>query len=224
MFVIQQKVTSVFGCVDSANKNIYVIRPILDIAITGDSSYISGNYFHIVAKIANLGTRQIDSVSIEGRLADGTNVLEKYVSLIPTGAAGVQWYTFHASFLISSASKIDYYCIKVINPNGEADDFPANNEKCFSRIKELAIINPYPNPFTDQLIVRVILPFEDDLKLDLVDQSGKTLMSIPQNKSPKGLNEFKLDLSSYSDGIYSILIQFREEQVVRQVIKNSQVK
>jgi len=224
LFVIQQKVTSVFGCVDSANKNIYVIRPILDIAITGDSSYISGNYFHIVAKIANLGTRQIDSVSIEGRLADGTNVLEKYVSLIPTGAAGVQWYTFHASFLISSASKIDYYCIKVINPNGEADDFPANNEKCFSRIKELAIINPYPNPFTDQLIVRVILPFEDDLKLDLVDQSGKTLMSIPQNKSPKGLNEFKLDLSSYSDGIYSILIQFREEQVVRQVIKNSQVK
>ena len=224
LFVIQQKVISTFGCIDSTTKNIYVIKPILDIAITGDSSYISGNYFHIVAKIANLGTRQIDSVNIEGRLADGTNVLEKHVSLIPTGAAGVQWYTFHASFLITSASKIDYYCIKVSEPNGESDDFPSNNEKCFSRISEMAIINPYPNPFTDQLVVRVILPFEDDLQLDIVDQGGKTLMSIPQRKSPKGLNEFKLDLSSYSDGIYSILLRFREEQVVKQVVKSSQVK
>lgn len=224
LFVINQKVTSVFGCVDSTNKNIYVIRPILDIAITGDSSYISGNYFHIVAEIANLGTRQIDSVNIEGRLADGTNVLEKYISLIPTGAAGLQWYTFHASFLISSASKIDYYCIKVSEPNGESDDFPANNEKCFSRLKKLALINPYPNPFTENLSIRVILPFEDNLKLEIIDQSGKLILRTENTLRPKGLTEFKFNLEEIPDGIYSAVIYFRDEMVVRQVIKNSKTK
>ena len=79
-----------------------------------------------------------DSVNIEARLADGTNFLEKNISLIPNGPAGVQWYKFHATFLISSSSKLDYYCVKVSEPNGQSDDVPANNEKCFSRIKEMA--------------------------------------------------------------------------------------
>nr|MBP6335641.1 PKD domain-containing protein [Bacteroidia bacterium] len=224
LFVIKQVVTSAFGCKDSMSKNIYVIKPILDIAITGDSSYISGNYFHLVARVANLGTRQIDSVNIEGRLADGTNVMEKYVSLIPNGPAGIQWYTFHASFLISSDSKIDYYCVKVTEPNGEPDDVPSNNEKCFSRIKELAVVNPYPNPFTTELIVRVVLPFEDELGLQLMDQLGRVVKNIPSSISAKGLNEFNLDLRQIPDGVYSIVIQFRDERVVRQVVKNSLVK
>jgi PKD repeat protein len=224
LYVIQQKVISAFGCLDSTTKNIYVIKPILDIAITGDSSYISGNYFHLVARIANLGTREIDSVSIEGRLADGTNVLEKYISLIPNGPAGIQWYRFHATFLISASTKLDYYCIKVSEPNGEADDVPANNEKCFSRIKELAVINPYPNPFTSKLIVRVILPFEDILKLEIIDQLGKTMLSIPEKITSKGLTEFNLNLAEIPDGVYSVMLQFRDERVVKQVIKNSLTK
>ena len=35
VFVIRQYVVSPFGCVDSSSKNIYVIKPLLDIAITG---------------------------------------------------------------------------------------------------------------------------------------------------------------------------------------------
>ncbi len=224
LFVIHQLVTSAFGCKDSAIKNIYVIKPILDIAITGDSSYIAGDYFHLVAKIANLGTRQIDSVNITGRLADGTNVLEKYVSLIPNGPAGIQWYTFHATFQITSSTKLEYYCVKVSEPNGESDDVPTNNEKCFSRIKELAVINPYPNPFTENLIVRVVLPFSDNLELDIIDQLGRIMLNVPESLAPKGLTEFKLNLSDIPDGVYSVRIRFREEQAIRQVVKNSQNK
>lgn len=223
LFVISQFVSSAFGCTDSNSKNIYVIKPILDVAITGDSSYISGNYFHIVSRIANLGTRQIDSVNIEARLADGTNFLENYVSLIPNGPAGIQWYTFHASFLISSSSKLDYYCVKVSEPNGQSDDIPSNNEKCFSRIKEMAVINPYPNPFTDNVIVRVILPYEDDLTLQLIDQLGKTLYEFSEDRVPKGLTEFNLNLSDLPDGLYSVLLRFRDERILKQVVKNSRI-
>jgi len=223
LFIISQFVTSVFGCKDSISKNIYVIKPILDVAITGDSSYISGNYFHIVSRIANLGTRQIDSVNIEARLADGTNFLEKHVSLIPNGPSGIQWYTFHASFLISSSSKLDYYCVKVSEPNGQSDDIPSNNEKCFSRIKEMAVINPYPNPFTDNVIVRVILPYEDDLTLQLIDQLGKVQYQVSAERVQKGLTEFNLNMSTLSDGIYTVLLQFRDERISKQVVKNSRI-
>jgi len=221
LFMINQLVISAFGCRDSISKNIYVIKPILDVAITGDSSYISGNYFHIVSRIANLGTRQIDSVNIEARLADGTNFLEKNISLIPNGPAGVQWYKFHATFLISSSSKLDYYCVKVSEPNGQSDDVPANNEKCFSRIKEMAVINPYPNPFTDYIIIRVILPYEDDLKLEIIDQLGKIMYRQEAGRVQKGLREFDLNLSDLPDGIYTVLLQFRDERIMRQIVKNS---
>ncbi len=221
LFTIRQTVFSNAGCTDSVSKNIYVIRPILDIAITGDSSYISGNYFHLVVRIANLGTRQIDSVNIEGRLADGTNVLEKYVSLIPNGPSGIQWYTFHAKFLITASTKLDYYCVKVSEPNGESDDFPSNNEKCFSRIKTLAIVGPYPNPFTETVTVKAILPFDDELEIDLIDHTGKTVKTITSGFASEGLNEYSINLSGLADGLYTLRFQFRDEVSTRPILKNS---
>src|SRR6185369_9224603 len=57
LFPIKLVATNSQGCKDSAEKNIYVIRPILDLAITGlSSSYIADNHLHIKLNLANLGT------------------------------------------------------------------------------------------------------------------------------------------------------------------------
>ncbi|MBK9542302.1 MAG: PKD domain-containing protein [Bacteroidetes bacterium] len=221
IFVIHQYVTNAYGCIDSVEKSIYVIKPVLDIAITGDSSYVDGNYFYVVARIANQGTREINKVNMEARLEDGTTIKEKYESLIPNGPAGIQSYSFKAAFLISANSNFNYYCVKANDPNGETDNVQSNNERCFNRTSNLAIVNPYPNPFTDVVSVRVVLPFEDNVSIDLFDFTGKIISNLYTGAANKGLLEVRSDLSGLSDGVYSIRIQFRDEEQTRRIVKQT---
>ncbi|MCC7232735.1 MAG: PKD domain-containing protein [Bacteroidia bacterium] len=219
LFSIHQYVTSSYGCRDSADKNIYVIRPVLDVAVTGDSSYLDGNYFYIVARIANLGTREIDSLNISARLEDGTTIREKYLTPLPNGPSGIQSYSFRAAFLISPDSKFDYYCIRVSDPNGEPDSNPANDEKCFDRKSSIAVVNPYPNPFSRQVVIRLVLPFEDRLSISLYDIYGNFIRSIFTGSASRGLFERKCDLGDLPDGTYALRVDFRDEVILRKVVK-----
>ena len=121
------------GALIRSKKNIYVIQPILDLAVTGDSSYIDGNYFHIVARVANLGTRPIDRYRLEARLDGGSTIQEVSNDLLPNGPTGIQWYNFRAAFLLNEGASPEYYCIRALDPNDESDDVPGNNERCFNR-------------------------------------------------------------------------------------------
>lgn len=220
-FFIHQYVTNSYGCTDSIVKSVYVIKPVLDIAITGDSSYIAGDYFYVVARLANLGTREINSVNMEARLEDGTTIREKNENLIPNGPLGLQVYEFKAAFLISGNTNFDYYCITATDPNGETDNVPVNNERCFNRTVKVALVNPYPNPFTDELTVRLILPYEESIQIDLFDHAGKMIRSLYNGQANKGLLELHNDFSGLSDGVYSIRILFRDEEQYRRIVKQT---
>lgn len=175
----------------------------------------------MVARIANLGTREITKVNMEARLEDGTTIKEKYENLIPNGPAGIQSYLFKAAFLISANSDFDYYCVKATDPNGESDNVPSNNERCFNRTANLAFVNPYPNPFTGELSVRLILPFEDEVNIELFDHTGKSIQILYSGIANKGLLEIQSELSGLSDGVYSIRIRFRDEIQVRRIVKQT---
>jgi PKD repeat protein len=85
LYAIQLIATSPFGCKDTIVKNIYVIRPFLDLAITGASSEVQDNHLQITVDLSNLGTRPINDFKIESQLEGGTTVQESYVQLLPTG-------------------------------------------------------------------------------------------------------------------------------------------
>jgi PKD repeat protein len=222
VFVIRQYVVSPFGCVDSSSKNIYVIKPVLDIAITGDSSYFENNYFHVVCKLKNLGTREINSLQLEAKLENGNTIRESLNDVIPNGPAGYKTYSFHASFLINSANEFSYYCVRAINPNGEQDNAPENNEKCINLSDETIVFDPYPNPFTGTLNMHLLLGNHDYVKADLIDVSGQVVKEIYSGKVSKNYLAFSTDLTDLREGIYSIRVIYRDKVIVRNVVKIKQ--
>jgi PKD repeat protein len=211
IFEISLIVTTTYGCSDTATKNIYVIKPVLDIAVEGDSSYFSGDNFYIVTKLVNLGTREINHVDVEARLEDGSIIRESIDQLIPNGPAGKLSYRFNASFLAKPGYSYKYYCVRAISPNFENDDVPSNNEKCFNRTDKLILVNPYPSPFYSTVNIRVIVPFDEELSIDLYDQAGKLVMNAFEGMAEKGLNDFPVDGSRLSDGLYTIAVRFQGE-------------
>jgi len=223
-FEIQLIATSNFGCVDSISKGIYVIKPVLDAAVTDVSASLVNNQLSIQANIANLGTVDIDSVIMQAQLQDGTVIEEVYHQLLPNGSNGIQSYDFVARFNIPPSSSVDFYCVSVIKPNGKDDDVQSNNEKCSSLTNEFSIMEPFPNPFTDQLQMNAVLPYEDYLTVELYNNLGQKLSTIFDGQGTTGLNLIHADFSSLADGVYTIRFSFREQDVVRQVIKSSNKK
>ncbi|MBL0256245.1 MAG: T9SS type A sorting domain-containing protein [Bacteroidetes bacterium] len=83
------------------------------------------------------------------------------------------------------------------------------------------MLTPTPNPFTDVVSVRVVLPFEDNVSIDLFDFTGKIISNLYTGAANKGLLEVRSDLSGLSDGVYSIRIQFRDEEQTRRIVKQT---
>ncbi len=219
IFSIQQIVISTFGCKDTAVKPIYVIKPLLDIAVTGDSSYFEGDYFHVVARVANLGTREILTYKMEAQLENGMIIKEDVSTSLPNGPGGLQTYNFRSAFLVNAPSTLNFYCIKAYDPNGETDNVPSNNEKCISRNKISPGIETYPNPFTDNLNIRVILPYKESLTVDVLDQSGRLLINLYDDEASAGLVSFNPAVSELREGIYLIRVLFNDQVFYRQAIK-----
>lgn len=223
-YVIQMVATSDFGCVDSISKGIYVIKPILDAAVTNVSASLVNNQLSIQASIANLGTVDIDSVIMQAQLQDGTVIQEVYHQLLPNGSNGIQSYDFVARFNIPPSSPVEFYCVSVIKPNGKNDDVQSNNEKCSSLTNEFSVMEPFPNPFTDQLQMNVILPYEDYLTVEMYNSLGQKLSTIFDGAGTTGLNLIHSDLTSLADGVYTLRFSFREQDILRKVIKSSNKK
>jgi PKD repeat protein len=217
-YFIREIVTSAVGCKDTMISSIYVIRPILDIAILSDSSYRSGNYFYAVALIANLGTRIIDSVSMEARIENGSTIREKLVRRIPNGPEGIQLYYFTASFYLSDPAAPVYYCLKADLPNGAPDDQPDNNEKCFNRSGEF-LMTTYPNPATDQLTIDIVLPSREEITVDLYSQTGQLIKKVFSGTAETGLTRLDVTVAELSGGFYYLRARYRERDFSQPFIK-----
>lgn len=218
MFSITQVVTSIYGCSAQFSKNIYVIKPILDIAVTGDSSYFDDKYFHIVARIANLGTRSINNLKMQAELQNGSTVSEESQTTIPNGQNGIQTFYFRSSFLNDPSNPFKYYCIKAVLANGEKDDFPSNNERCINLTDQLVGLEIYPNPCFEEMTIKLVPPFSDQLSVEMFDHSGKKIATLFEGMTPKGMKDLHYNMDGLAEGVYRLSIRFGEAVYSRQVI------
>jgi PKD repeat protein len=216
LFAIQLIATSQYGCKDTVQKNIYIIKPVLDLAITGlTSTYISNNHLHIIVDLANLGTRPINKFRIVSRLAEGTPVEQSFEQVLPNGYSG---QIELSSSLDLGSGLAKYYCVSGVKPNDVDDDNLLNNEVCKNLSDEFIVVNPYPNPFNDRLFFQLILPYKDHISIDIFDIAGKKI-TVYDGEGKEGSNLFEAELGDLSNGTYSVRFKFRDSEVTKQIVK-----
>ena len=88
-------------------------------------------------------------------------------------------------------------------------------------MNEFSIMEPFPNPFTDQLQMNAVLPFDDYLTVEMYNSLGQKLNTIFDGQGTAGLNLIHADLSSLAAGIYTLRFSFRDQDILRKVVKSS---
>lgn len=219
-YYIQLISTSQYGCVDSLSKLIYVIKPLLDLAVSNVNAVTNGNVVSITATVTNLGTRDVNNFVMEASVNGGIAIAESSNTVLVNGASGTVNYSFNAGIQLPESETLQSICVRATKPNGEDDSDPSNNEDCKSADGSLIAISPYPNPFNDAMTLQVILPFEDNLEVTIFNALGQSI-EVYSGDGRAGLNEFVISGSTLEAGLYFVKVSFRdgEQTFVRSVSK-----
>jgi PKD repeat protein len=207
-----------YGCKDSVTDCIYIISPRLDIAVQDISAVASNNTLNISARIANLGTLDVNQILMKASLPDGTSIQELDDAGLQAGDAAT--FNFAAALTIPHSSNHDYYCVEAVI----VDSVPSNNKRCESIVTDYSIVEPYPNPFTQSINLDVVLPYDDDLLIELFNSLGQQLQVLYDGPAYAGLNSISADLTSLADGMYAVRFTFRDNTKMREVVKTGRKK
>ncbi len=223
-FNITQIVYSTQGCIDSLSKVIYVIKPRLDIAVTNISYQLQNNLFKVSAQVVNLGTRDINSYDMQASIQGGTTIDEHVNTTLPSGPQGIIIYNFAAAFQLSPEQSVSYYCISALNPDGQTDDNPGNNEKCATLTNQFTVVQPYPNPFSDLLQLQFILPYKGHVTVELFDNIGQEVSVLYDSDANAGGTSFQASTAVLENEIYFCRFTFQDQVLIYAVMKAAEKK
>jgi PKD repeat protein len=80
-----------------------------------------------------------------------------------------------------------------------------------------AIMNSYPNPFTESTRIEILLSEDTNIDLSVYDLAGRKIRTIASEQRPAGLHTFSLDGSDLEGGNYYLILETetgREEQII----------
>jgi len=219
-FNVSLVVQNQYGCKDSSSRQIFVIPTRADIAVTNVSSTTQGNFVTLTADITNLGTRSVYAIDIYAKTAGGTVFKETWSNFTnPLLTGQLITYTFNAKYEISQEQATDYICVEAEIVNYNPDDNPANNEQCLALTSHFVAFDPYPTPVNDLVHIDFILPFADQVQIDLYDAKGAYIKKVYSDMGVEGLNKLTLDVSLLNLGVYTYRITFRDNFKILRFVK-----
>ncbi len=205
------------GCPDTASGSIYIIPPIIDLAVTKLYSTNTGNYLSLSADLTNFGTRDIHSFEIIAQAENKTLIKESWFGLLKSGQSIN--YLFNAA-IESPPNNFKFYCIKTFFPNGELDSRPVNDQLCASLLGDFQIISVFPNPFSSEFSVEFSLPLAGWVTYQIINVNGSQVIDATFEGN-KGYNKLMIDTekASMSNGSYILKISFGDTTVFHKLAK-----
>ncbi|RUA25916.1 MAG: hypothetical protein DSY76_06285 [Bacteroidetes bacterium] len=214
IFHPQLIVENTYGCKDSVLHTVYVVYAAVDIAVTDVVSSQDQGYARFSCVIENRGQQKIKAIDLTANYNGGQPIQEQWTGEL--FASQKINYVFQAKIKLSGTPS--YYCITATPLNTDIEDeSPANNTLCKEYQAQLWVGNTYPNPTSDFINIDVILPVNQEISLSVSNIEGKQLQSV-NIKANRGLNQLKINTTSYPAGTYQLKIESGTDSEVRRFI------
>lgn len=205
------------GCMDSASNRISIRVPALDAQLDRILKVVNNGDLQLVAHINNTGSLNIDNMDVVIDMGKVT-VKEKYPGSIEAGEDKNYPVNFRISDFLEQG--LEYACI-TLEPSyaGYSDLNPDNNRICISLNDLFTLLEPYPNPASDILMVSYIASSTDkNIPIALCDLSGRCLIEENTTPAASGLNFINLDVSSLAQGVYILKAIINDQPVAKRIV------
>jgi PKD repeat protein len=209
--------TSDKGCIDTTYQNLSVLIPYVDLAVLNVYSTVDDGEVSLIARIANTGNITITDAELRGIIQGARPINENIESTLLPGQVKV--YQFVSSVEMDRSFIPEYFCVEVMDVNGDNDMNPANDKLCSTLTTELEIFSAYPQPFSDDLTISFNLPEAGNYSIRLFDLTGRLVKSEASQSSSAGYNTYRINTTGISKGIYVLSIYSGDKTKSMKVIR-----
>jgi PKD repeat protein len=205
-----------FGCSDTASGVVSVLKRRMDVAMGDIVATYQNGFLGLTGQITNKGTADVLTMDVYIRIAGGASVRENWTGRLFKGTTVVN--TFKTSIQMDN---LDHFiCITLANPNGFADEYPQDNERCEALdVSEFKVLEPYPNPVADVTTLPVVAPQAGNVTITLYDAQGQMIRTVYAGVALKGLQLFAIETHDLNSGLYSCKIEYVDYVIVKKIIK-----
>jgi len=81
-----------------------------------------------------------------------------------------------------------------------------------------AISNVYPNPFNSTAVIEFTLPSSEEIRLQLIDATGRTRWSFDAGMLAQGRHSFSLDARGQAPGAYVLRLEAGDQAATRRIV------
>ncbi len=209
MINIQLIASNTFGCSDTSSSIYKINRWEIDLALKKILHQDFNGYTKMGILLKNEGTVPLTNVLLKVNKAGIGIYQEEWTGMLLSGDSTV--YVFHSmplAVITDKDSIKNYICIegKILQPTQFSEVSLYNNQICKAlSAVEAIIMEPYPNPVSDELMLRIIVPQDTEGKIEIVNTIGKLVYATKEIIFTKGLNEMEINTSDWAKGSYRIL-------------------
>lgn len=182
------------GCTDSFVKNIFVVEPEVNVAVT-----------NLLLIANNDGT--MATVTFENR--SNVVLVNPEIILDLSGKAKIKERVF-GTFLPGQEStksistrivsdNMAYICAE-ISVTGDVNSF--DNRACNNLTGELEVVAPYPNPADNELILEWIRGEQNEVEVRLINAQGQLVLNKRYFNLSSGLNQLLVKVDALLPGLY----------------------
>lgn len=189
------------NCSHTFSKTIYVLTPVVDVAVSGlELMEFQNGAIKPAVTIFNNGNTQLSNMALLMDVS-GSIIRETVGALIMPNSS----YRYVFQFELANTNTLDYFCVKA-----EIDDVNLHdNTTCLSLEKLFTTLAPHPNPSKGVLNVSWIIREDGMVNLTLINSMGQTVQNF-RIASQEGLNPFTLNATALNSGVYFLQINYKQ--------------
>jgi len=127
-------------------------------------------------------------------------------------------YAFNSSFEVPDGNSFDVACVEIKKVNGTTEQILPNNKLCTSIENNFTVLNPFPNPATDEIYFFIIIPKDGTITTQIYDMRG-SIVEESVNEGTSGLNQLTYNTVKLRNGIYSLRVIYESNTGVKLFMK-----
>lgn len=199
-YVVDLTVTNPEGCSATSSKIISVIVPSLDLELTSLSLNPSTTgEINLLVAVKNNSNTPITNPKIAIDISGQVVVSETLNAVIQPSQTHTQVL---AAGIVAAKGGANYVCAEVIL---DGDINTLNNKLCLNQASSTVVLDPYPNPGSDQMTIEWISESQGVADIYIFDPVGKKVFDYSLPDFESGLNRIAIPLQNFNPGIYHVL-------------------
>ncbi len=196
--------------------SVLVRKPLNDIAVLGLQYVEHQGLLNLTARVANYGNTQITTGKLIADFGGGYTVQVFIRDTIKAGAEIL--YLFDSGFGVNLNDEELYVCVEA-KMEDELIENTVNNVQCRSIGGDFHFSDPFPNPFQDKVILRIILPESGLIKIEFFDLLGNAVNVLNNENAMPGLNTLEFSSEKLRKGIYVCRATYNSKVILKRMVK-----